>query len=195
MLFNNGEVETAEVVGSDPTSDVGVLKLSGGEYSAMVLADSDQIAVGDPVLAVGAPLGLASTVTDGIISAIDRPVITENESGQVESVMAAIQTDAAINPGNSGGPLTDIAGQVIGINTAIASTATDAAEAGSIGIGFAIPINQAKRIADEIIETGEASQTVLGAELGSSELGVGVAIDKVVPDSPPTRPASRTAMC
>ena len=184
VLFNTGEVETAEVVGSDPTSDVGVLKLSGEEYPAMVLADSDLVAVGDPVLAVGAPLGLSSTVTEGIVSAVDRPVLTENDSGEVESVMAAIQTDAAINPGNSGGPLTDIGGQVIGINTAIATTATDAAEAGSIGIGFAIPINQAKRIADEIIETGEASETVLGAELGQTELGVGVVLASVVPGSP-----------
>jgi putative serine protease PepD len=97
--------------------------------------------------------------------------------------MAAIQTDAAINPGNSGGPLTDIAGQVIGINTAIASTAAEGA-AGNIGIGFAIPINQAKRIADEIIATGSATHAVLGAELGESELGIGVTLSKVVPGSP-----------
>ncbi|NUQ89066.1 MAG: PDZ domain-containing protein, partial [Glycomyces artemisiae] len=111
------------------------------------------------------------------------PVLTENNNGEVESVMAAIQTDAAINPGNSGGPLTDIAGQVIGINTAIASTAAEG-EAGNIGIGFAIPINQAKRIADEIIATGSAAHTVLGAELGESELGVGVTLATIVDGSP-----------
>ncbi|MFC3491119.1 S1C family serine protease [Glycomyces rhizosphaerae] len=183
VLFSDGNVTSAEVIGSDPDSDVAVLRIDGDEHPAMVLADSDQVAVGDPVLAVGAPLGLSSTVTEGIVSAIDRPVLTENNNGEVESVMAAIQTDAAINPGNSGGPLTDIGGQVIGINTAIASTAAEG-EAGNIGIGFAIPINQAKRIADEIVATGSASHTVLGAELGESELGVGVTLDKVVAGSP-----------
>jgi putative serine protease PepD len=183
VLFSDGNVTTAEVIGSDPDSDVAVLRIEGDEHPAMVLADSDKVAVGDPVLAVGAPLGLSSTVTEGIISAIDRPVLTENNNGEVESVMAAIQTDAAINPGNSGGPLTDIAGQVIGINTAIASTAAEG-EAGNIGIGFAIPINQAKRIADEIIATGSASHTVLGAELGESELGVGVTLSDIVEGSP-----------
>ncbi|MDA1369023.1 putative serine protease PepD [Glycomyces algeriensis] len=183
VLFSDGSLTTAEVIGSDPDSDVAVLRIEGDEHPAMVLADSDQVAVGDPVLAVGAPLGLSSTVTEGIVSAIDRPVLTQNNNGEVESVMAAIQTDAAINPGNSGGPLTDIAGQVIGINTAIASTAAEG-EAGNIGIGFAIPINQAKRIADEIIATGSASHTVLGAELGESELGVGVTLSKVVAGSP-----------
>ncbi|THV42830.1 S1C family serine protease [Glycomyces buryatensis] len=183
VLFNDGSLATAEVIGSDPDSDVAVLKIEGEDHPAMVLADSDQMAVGDPVLAVGAPLGLSSTVTEGIVSAIDRPVLTRNEDGEVESVMAAIQTDAAINPGNSGGPLTDIGGQVIGINSAIASTAAEG-EAGNIGIGFAIPINQAKRIADEIIETGSASQTVIGAELGESELGVGVTLSKVLSGSP-----------
>ncbi len=184
VLFNSGEVAVAEVVGSDPDSDVAVLKIEGGDHPAMVLADSDQMAVGDPVLAIGAPLGLSSTVTDGIVSAIDRPVLTQNSSGEVESVMAAIQTDAAINPGNSGGPLTDIGGQVIGINTAIASTAAEGEQAGNIGIGFAIPINQAKRIADEIIATGTASHTVIGAELGDEELGVGVVLSRILPGSP-----------
>ncbi|RRS00855.1 PDZ domain-containing protein [Glycomyces terrestris] len=183
VLFSDGSVTTAAVIGSDPDSDVAVLQIEGGDHPAMVLADSDKVAVGDPVLAVGAPLGLSSTVTEGIVSAIDRPVLTENNNGEVESVMAAIQTDAAINPGNSGGPLTDIAGQVIGINTAIASTAAEG-EAGNIGIGFAIPINQAKRIADEIIATGTASHTVLGAELGESELGVGVTLSTIVAGSP-----------
>ncbi|WP_344488450.1 S1C family serine protease, partial [Glycomyces endophyticus] len=183
VLFSDGSVTTAAVIGSDPDSDVAVLRIDGGDHPPMVLADSDKVAVGDPVLAVGAPLGLSSTVTEGIVSAIDRPVLTENNNGEVESVMAAIQTDAAINPGNSGGPLTDIAGQVIGINTAIASTAAEG-EAGNIGIGFAIPINQAKRIADEIVATGSASHTVLGAELGASELGVGVTLSKIVAGSP-----------
>ncbi|GAB3645056.1 S1C family serine protease [Glycomyces tarimensis] len=184
VLFNNGEVAVAEVIGSDPDSDVAVLKIDGEDHPPMVLADSDQMAVGDPVLAIGAPLGLSSTVTEGIVSAIDRPVLTQNSSGEIESVMAAIQTDAAINPGNSGGPLTDVAGQVIGINTAIASTAAEGEQAGSIGIGFAIPINQAKRIADEIIASGSASHTVIGAELGHEELGVGVTLSKVLPGSP-----------
>ncbi|WP_026922503.1 S1C family serine protease [Glycomyces arizonensis] len=185
VIFNDGEIVTADVIGSDPDSDVAVLKIDSDEdHPAMVLADSDQMAVGDPVLAIGAPLGLSSTVTEGIVSAIDRPVLTQNSSGEVEAVMAAIQTDAAINPGNSGGPLTDIGGQVIGINTAIASTAAEGEQAGNIGIGFAIPINQAKRIADEIIETGSASHSVIGAELGESDLGVGVTLSRILPDSP-----------
>ncbi|MCH7232454.1 trypsin-like peptidase domain-containing protein [Glycomyces sp. L485] len=184
VLFNDGDLAVAEVIGSDPDSDVAVLKIDGDDHPAMVLADSDQMAVGDPVLAIGAPLGLSSTVTEGIVSAVDRPVLTQNSSGEVESVMAAIQTDAAINPGNSGGPLTDFGGQVIGINTAIASTAAEGEQAGSIGIGFAIPINQAKRIADEIVATGSASQTVIGAELGESTLGVGVTLTRILPDSP-----------
>ncbi|WP_081913439.1 S1C family serine protease [Glycomyces sp. NRRL B-16210] len=183
VLFSDGDVTTAEVIGSDADSDVAVLRIEGDDHPAMVLADSDMVAVGDPVLAVGAPLGLSSTVTEGIVSAIDRPVLTENNQGEVESVMAAIQTDAAINPGNSGGPLTDIAGQVIGINTAIATTAAEG-EAGNIGIGFAIPINQAKRIADEIVTTGSATHTVLGAELGDSGLGIGVTLSRIVPGSP-----------
>jgi putative serine protease PepD len=184
VLMNSGEVEPAEVIGSDADSDVAVIKIGGGDHPAMVLADSDALAVGDPVLAVGAPLGLSSTVTQGIISALDRPVLTQNEAGEVEAVMAAIQTDAAINPGNSGGPLTDSGGQVIGINTAIASFASEGEQAGNIGIGFAIPINQAKRIADEIIETGSASRTVLGAELGDSQLGIGVTLSAIQAGSP-----------
>ncbi|MEU6858901.1 trypsin-like peptidase domain-containing protein [Glycomyces sp. NPDC046736] len=183
VLFSDGDITSAQVIGSDADSDVAVLQIEGGGHPAMVLADSDKVAVGDPVLAVGAPLGLSSTVTEGIVSAIDRPVLTQNNNGEVESVMAAIQTDAAINPGNSGGPLTDIGGQVIGINTAIASTASEG-EAGNIGIGFAIPINQAKRIADEIIATGTASHTVIGAELGDSGLGIGVTLSRIVPGSP-----------
>ncbi|WP_025273745.1 S1C family serine protease [Haloglycomyces albus] len=184
VRLSNGEVSDAEVVGSDPQSDVAVIKIAGDDHQPVAIADSDELAVGDPVIAVGAPLGLTSTVTLGIVSALDRPVVTESLDGNTESVMAAIQTDAAINPGNSGGALTDAAGQVIGVNTAIAGFANEQGEAGNIGIGFAIPINQAKRIADEIIDTGQASHTVFGASLGTTKVGIGVELEEVVPGSP-----------
>jgi putative serine protease PepD len=127
-------------------------------------------------MAIGNPFNLAHTVSVGVISAKERPfTVAEGRSAQV------LQTDAAINPGNSGGPLLNVRGEVIGINTAIIA---DGRQSGNIGIGFAIPINQAKRIADEIIATGTASHTVLGAELGESDLGIGVTLSKVLEGSP-----------
>ncbi|MFC4335850.1 S1C family serine protease [Salininema proteolyticum] len=187
VQFSDGRIFEAEPIGSDPASDVAVIKIEGEEFQPMKLADSDKLASGDPVIAIGAPLGLSSTVTTGIVSALDRPVMTQSDDGSTESVMAAIQTDAAINPGNSGGALTDMAGQVVGINSAIASFANEQGQAGNIGIGFAIPINQAKRIADEIIETGKASRTVFGATLGRPKAGVGVELQEIVKDSPAER--------
>jgi putative serine protease PepD len=125
-----------------------------------VLGDSDEVAVGDPVVAVGSPLGLDGTVTAGIVSALQRPV-TAGGQGEI-AFISAVQTDAAINPGNSGGPLVDGSGRVIGINTAIASTS---AGEGNIGLGFAIPINQARRTVEQIIETGVARYPVVGVQL------------------------------
>jgi putative serine protease PepD len=157
----------ATVKGADPSSDVAVLKPSG-EHSLppLPLGDSSKIAVGDPVIAIGSPLGLQGSVTTGIVSSLNRAVPTQGEGGGDASYLNAIQTDAAINPGNSGGPLVDAKGRVIGINTAIATlggqTLGGEQQSGSIGLGFAIPINQGKRVAEEIIRTGSVRQAKLG---------------------------------
>jgi putative serine protease PepD len=149
------------VVGTETESDVAVLKIDQVGLPAVEFADSDAVQVGDPVIAVGAPLALSNTVTSGIVSALDRPVVAgENGSPRY---YAAIQTDAAVNQGNSGGPLFDLAGRAIGINSVIKSLASDQQSAGNVGLAFAIPINQAKRQAQDIIERGKARRTVLGA--------------------------------
>jgi putative serine protease PepD len=157
---------TSHVVGRDEESDLAVLKVDHGDFRPVELADSDSVAVGDQVVAVGSPLALSGTVTAGIVSALDRTIET-SDLGGVQRYYAAIQTDAAVNRGNSGGPLFDMAGRVIGINSVIKSLAENGEEAGNIGIAFAIPINQASRVASEIIDTGRARRTVIGAEIES----------------------------
>jgi putative serine protease PepD len=166
VTFSDSSVATARLVGSEPESDIAVLKVDRTNLVPVQFADSDQVVVGDGVLAFGAPLALANTVTYGIVSALDRP-LQADEPGGPTRFYAAIQTDAAINHGNSGGPLVDTAGRVIGINSVIRS-ASDSENGGNIGLGFAIPINQAKRIAQDIIDTGHARRTVIGAQLSSS---------------------------
>jgi putative serine protease PepD len=187
----DGKLHDAQVVGTDPSDDLAVVKLSGvSGLTPATFADSDKVQVGDLAVAIGAPLGLSNTVTDGIISATNRAV----ETGQTQSdttVIDALQTDAAINPGNSGGALVDGAGQVVGINTAIASVAQtgggSGSQSGNIGVGFAIPSNTAKRIADQIITTGKATHAVLGVsarDAGSGtnpEAGTGAQVVQVVP--------------
>src|SRR5262249_10527113 len=148
--FSDANNTTAHVVGSDPQSDVSVLKIDQGGLSPLEFGDSDGVQVGDPALAIGSPLALAQTGTSGIVSAGDRPVEADEPGGPTR-YYAAIQTDAAINHGNSGGPLVDMAGRVIGINSVITSPATGEEQAGNVGLAFAIPINQARRIAEEII--------------------------------------------
>jgi len=143
------------------------------------LGNSDNLAVGDPVLAVGSPLGLAGTVTSGIVSALNRPVEAGGAQGLPEDVIDAIQTDAAINPGNSGGPLVNSAGQVVGVNSAIASLSTDSlsgSQSGSIGLGFAIPINEAKRIAQQIITQGFSTHAIIGVQLDGRYQGSGAKV-------------------
>ena len=154
----------ARVVGRDPESDLAVLKVDRDNLPVVELGDSDAVAVGDSALAIGAPLALPGTVTFGIVSALDRTIETQDVGG-VQRYYAAIQTDAAVNRGNSGGPLFDTAGRVIGVNSVIKSLIEDEQEAGNIGIAFAIPINQAGRVASEIIDTGRARRTVIGAQL------------------------------
>jgi putative serine protease PepD len=167
VTFSDGNTVSAKVVGTDPESDIAVLKLDAANLTPIQFGDSDSAQVGDPVLAVGSPLALANTVTYGIISAVDRP-IAAGEAGGPTRYYAAIQTDAAVNHGNSGGPLVDVAGRVVGINAVIKSLATDQDQAGNVGLAFAIPINQAKRIAQDIVDTGKARRTVIGAELETS---------------------------
>jgi putative serine protease PepD len=162
VTFADTRTARASIAGRDPESDLAVLKVDRPGLSPVQLGDSDAVAVGDPVFAVGSPFALSGTVTAGIVSALDRTIETDDASPRY---YAAIQTDTAINPGNSGGPLFDLSGTVIGVNSVINSVSGANAEPANIGIAFAIPINQAKRIAAEIIDTGRARRTVIGAEL------------------------------
>jgi putative serine protease PepD len=170
VTFNDGTSATARLVGADAASDLAVVKVDRTGLTAATLGRSASVKVGDSVLAVGSPLGLSGTVTAGIVSALNRPVNTTQGNGfgtpTVTTVIDAIQTDAAINPGNSGGALVDLAGQVIGINSAIATAGSAGGQAGNIGVGFAIPIDQAKVIATQLIETGHASRAQIGVSVG-----------------------------
>ena len=182
----------ARVVGRDPESDLAVLKVERDNLAPVELADSDGVAVGDSVLAIGAPLALPGTVTFGIVSALDRTIETR-DLGDVQRYYAAIQTDAAINRGNSGGPLFDMAGRVIGVNSVIKSLVEDDRESGNIGIAFAIPINQAQRVATEIIDTGRARRTVIGAQLDPNRgPGGGVRLTTVEAGGPAAAGGLRT---
>lgn len=167
VTFSDDTTVSAKLIGVDQESDVAVVKVDKTGLPAVQFGDSDQVAVGDPVLAMGSPLALTNTVTSGIVSALDR-TIEADEPGGPTRYYAAIQTDAAVNHGNSGGPLVDSGGRVIGINSVIRSLASDSDTAGNIGLAFAIPINQAKRIAQQIIDTGKSQRTVIGAELSNS---------------------------
>jgi putative serine protease PepD len=158
--------------------DIAVLQIKTGNLPTIAIGDSSKVSVGDPVLAIGSPLGLASTVTSGIISALNRPV-TAGTAGS-ESYVNAIQTDAAINPGNSGGALVDAQGRIIGVNSAIA-TLSSGGVSGSIGLGFSIPINEAKRVIDEIIATGKSTRPVLGVFFDVEFTGIGARIQRLSP--------------
>ncbi|MGW4896882.1 S1C family serine protease, partial [Kitasatospora sp. NPDC004240] len=157
VKFADGTSYPASVMGRAEGYDVAVIKIDNppkGKLTPLPLGDSDKVLVGDSTIAIGAPYGLESTVTTGIVSAKDRPVASGDETGGQASFMNALQTDASINPGNSGGPLLDSGGAVIGINSAIQSNTSSTGRAGSIGLGFAIPINQAKWVAETLIKTG-----------------------------------------
>ncbi|MEV5764467.1 trypsin-like peptidase domain-containing protein [Micromonospora sp. NPDC052213] len=186
VIFNDGSSAPATVVGQDPESDIAVIKVSRTGLRPVEFGDSDALAVGDPVLAIGSPLSLANTVTAGIVSALDR-TMQAGEPGGPTRYYAAIQTDAAVNHGNSGGPLVDGAGRVIGVNSTIKSLVSDGQEAGNIGLAFAIPINQAKRVTQDIIGTGKARRTVIGAQVGGPGAGAGgagVRLAAVEPSGP-----------
>ena len=169
----NGNTLTAQIVGRDSAYDIAVLKVNRGNLPTVTVGNSSKISVGEPVVAIGSPLGLASTVTSGIISAINRPVTTGSIGA--ESFVNAIQTDAAINPGNSGGALLDSLGRIIGVNSAIA-TVSSGGVSGSIGLGFSIPINEAKRVVDELIATGKSTRPFLGVEFDTTFTGTGAKI-------------------
>lgn len=168
VTMNDGRTATATVRGRDPSSDIAVIEVATDGLTQAKLGDSNAVKVGQTVVAFGSPLGLQGSVTSGIVSALDRPV-SPQDSSQVSSqaTIDAIQTDAAINPGNSGGPLVDGAGQVIGINSAIASAGGGTTQSGSIGVGFAIPINEAIDTAQQIIQSGHAVHPVLEASIAA----------------------------
>ena len=176
--FTNGDQVAATIVGRDPMYDLAVLAIKTGNLPTIAVGDSSKVSVGDPVLAIGSPLGLASTVTSGIISALNRPVTTGDIGSQ--SYVNAIQTDAAINPGNSGGALVDAQGRIIGVNSAIA-TLSSGGTSGSIGLGFSIPINEAKRVIEEIIATGKSTRPVLGVFFDTEFTGIGARILRLSP--------------
>ena len=183
VTFQDQTQETATIVGTDASYDLAVLRIDRGNLPVAALGDSDDVVVGDATIAIGSPLGLTGTVTSGIVSALNRPV-TAGDATDV-SFISAIQTDAAINPGNSGGPLVNSRGEVIGINSAIATTGSSVSgQSGSIGLGFAIPINQARRVATELIETGSSSYPVIGVQLDMSYEGQGALVQSVVEGGP-----------
>ncbi|MDA3650016.1 trypsin-like peptidase domain-containing protein [Saccharopolyspora indica] len=181
--FHDGRSARAQVIGTDPKSDLAVVKADITGLTPAELGRSDDLPVGAPVVAIGSPFGLSGTVTSGIISAKDRPVRAGGESGGEDTVLNALQTDAAINPGNSGGPLVDMDGNVVGINSAIYSPGNGQGQAGSVGLGFAIPVDQARRIATELKEKGTATQTTLGVLIGAGDQP-GALVRNVVPGGP-----------
>ncbi|MDV3221421.1 S1C family serine protease [Intrasporangium sp.] len=187
VVLSNGETEDATIVGRDGSYDLAVLRIERRDLTPLQLGSSDKVVVGDPVIAVGAPLGLEQTVTSGIVSAMNRPVAPG--AGDETSFINAIQTDAAINPGNSGGPLLDLDGQVIGVNSAIARVpGSGTSSSGNIGLGFAIPSDQARRTADQLISTGKATHPIIGVLLDRTFSGEGAQVqdsqDAVTPDGP-----------
>lgn len=181
VVFADGSTATGKLVGSDAGYDLAVVKVERSGLQTLDLGSSADVRVGDLAVALGSPLGLQGTVTSGIVSALERPV-TAGGQGET-SFINAIQTDAAINPGNSGGPLVNGSGEVIGVNTAIASLGAVGGAAGSIGLGFAIPIDTAKRIVDEIINTGSSTTPVIGVQLDMQFEGPGARVAEVTPGS------------
>lgn len=182
VVFQDESEATASVVGTDDSYDLAVLKVAKGNLPVAVLGNSDDVVVGDTSIAIGSPLGLSGTVTSGIISALNRPVTAGEQSA---SFINAIQTDAAINPGNSGGPLVNGQGQVVGVNSAIATTGSSmGGQSGSIGLGFAIPINKARAVAEELINTGKSEHPVIGVALDMNYTDGGARVSDVTAGGP-----------
>lgn len=177
VVFSDGSTADGSLIGSSPGYDLAVVKVDRDDLTTVPLGASGAMSVGDLVIALGSPLGLQGTVTSGIVSALDRPVYVGG--GDATAFINAIQTDAAINPGNSGGPLVDGQGAVIGVNSAIATTGAFMGGAGSIGLGFAIPIDVAKRVVNEIIETGSSRTPIIGVQLDMTFEGPGGKVTEV----------------
>ena len=183
VTFADGRTAPFTVIGADPASDIAVVRAEGvSGLTPITLGSSADLRVGQDVVAIGSPLGLEGTVTTGIVSALNRPVAASGDANNQNTVLDAIQTDAAINPGNSGGALVNMSGQLVGVNSAIATIGGDSpdAQSGSIGLGFAIPVDQAKRIADELISTGSASHASLGVQVSNDMTTYGAKIVEVV---------------
>ena len=186
VVTSDGTAYVGKIVGRDPVTDLAVVQAKGASgLTTASIGDSAKLDVGQPVVAIGAPLGLQGTVTTGIVSALDRPVVSSGDGSGQSSVTEAIQTDAAVNPGNSGGPLVNAEGQVVGINSAIASLSGSApgTQPGSIGLGFAIPIDEAMRVAHEIEAGDPVSHAQLGVSVSNSTNPAGARIGEVSPGS------------
>jgi putative serine protease PepD len=195
VLFSDGSTESATLTGRDPQTDLAVIKVKSSESLPVIpFGSSNEAKVGQPVVALGAPLGLSSTVTTGIISALDRNIDVPSDNGKTALLVAAIQTDAAINPGNSGGALTDCSGNLIGVPSAGASVPNESggSSSGDVGLGFAIPVSTAESVSNEIISTGHVTHAYLGMQAaqippaaaqqaGTSE---GLYVVSVVPGGP-----------
>ena len=188
VTFSDGRTAAFTVVAADPSTDVAIIRAENvSGLTPITIGSSANLHVGQSVVAVGSPLGLEGTVTTGIVSALNRPVSTLGDADNQNTVLDAIQTDASINPGNSGGALVDMNGSLIGMNSAIATVGGDKGgngEAGSIGLGFAIPIDQAKRIIDQLVSSGKATHASLGVRVGSDGTTHGARIMGVVTDGP-----------
>lgn len=170
VSLNDGTIHPADLVAGDASTDIAVIKIRDIQgLPTLAFGNSDQVSVGQNVVAIGSPLGLSATVTSGIVSALNRPVRASGGNGGESSLIDAIQTDAAINPGNSGGPLVDMQGNLVGMNSVIATMSQGGREqSGSIGLGFAIPANQAKRIADQLVKTGQVKQPLIGVKVSQN---------------------------
>lgn len=192
VTLNNGEAHPAEYIASDPSTDIAVIRVQDvHDLPTLSFGDSSTLQVGQQVVAIGAPLGLSSTVTTGIVSALDRPVRASQQGGE-SSLINAVQTDAAINPGNSGGPLVDMEGHLVGMNSVIASLSRGEGQAGSIGLGFAIPSNFAKRVADQLVHKGKATQPIIGVQVAQGARVHGALIADVIPDGPAAKAGVKT---
>lgn len=193
--LSNGKKYPAKLIGRDASYDLAVLKIDVTSAPTLQLGNSDNILVGDSVIAIGSPLGLSGTVTSGIISAKNRAVTTGDSSGE-SSFINALQTDAAINPGNSGGPLVNSAGAVIGVNSAIATLGSSSlsSQSGSIGLGFAIPINQARKTAEQLIKNGKATYPVVGVSVDMQYAGDGARIADTSNAILPGGPAAKAGL-
>jgi putative serine protease PepD len=182
VAFSDGTKLDGTLVGTNAGYDLAVVKVAGTDLPTVPLGSSEALSVGDAVIAVGSPLGLAGTVTTGIVSALDRPV-TAGDGSTETAFINAIQTDAAINPGNSGGPLLNGNGEVVGVNSAIATLGTASGQSGSIGLGFSIPIDTVKRVVDEIITTGSSTTPIIGVSLDMTFGGSGARVEEVTSGS------------